>query len=154
MSNYTKWTLGRWIVLAASVLAFVSILHQVDVRQQSKPKHVYADMRHAQEDLQFMYGDFNEEFFANHLPKNTKIIFETPIPSGAKGETQKVGGNYIIFIDSYYDRDMGAATDTLFHEMCHVEVPWEAADGLDGHGPQFQGCMHRLANEGAFEDIW
>lgn len=150
MRNYSKWNLLRWILLLAATLSVISI-GTITV----KHKRRYADMTNAQQDLQYMYEVYNEEYFDNKLPKDTKVIYTTPIPDAmAQGETFKIGDSYVIWIDAHYDNSMGVASETELHEMCHVKLPWDIPDGIDGHGPKFQACMHNLADQGAFEGLW
>jgi hypothetical protein len=98
------------------------------------------------------YSQYNERWFKNRLPTDTVIQYYS-MPDFDIGQTNEDDGHYHIFVNSYYNRDKHSAEFTLFHEMCHVEVNL-AGEELETHGSKWQGCMLRLANAGAFHDVW
>lgn len=116
---------------------------------QAIPAIKYADMTDAKTMLEYMYAANNEAYFNGRLPKDTRIVYTTPIPYGAIGDTESTVP-ITIYIDSYYNRNMVQADETLLHEQCHVAVPI----GLEAHGPEWQGCMYKLADNRAFEGLW
>ena len=68
------------------------------------------------------------------------------------GLTTRQEGVYHIIIDAQANKAGRVAQMTELHEMCHV-AQWGHGD-MDPHGPLFQSCMHRLADENAFDNLW
>jgi SprT-like family protein len=103
-------------------------------------------------DLRLMkfYEDGNRQYFDNKLPHNTIVSFDTPEHENSAATTAEHDGHFVIRIDPKINNIWQMAEMTEYHEMCHVETFTE----LDEHGPKWQACMHRLANAGAFDNLW
>jgi hypothetical protein len=104
-----------------------------------------ADQR---EDLVKWYDGYNEEYFLNQLPSARVEWGEM----GNMGVTYEEAGGPLIVISEKYHPSFKEAQMTLLHEMCHVKLRNDHY--FDIHGPPFQQCMHDLANQGAFDDLW
>lgn len=101
-------------------------------------------------DLKEIYNQYNLKYFRNWLPANTLVVWGEP---GEKrmGLTRKDEyGRFEIVISRRYNVAESTTDLTVLHEMVHVES-W---DKTLEHGPAFQKEMHRLADEGAMEDLW
>lgn len=97
------------------------------------------------------YETYNARYFANRLPKDAVILY-APIGSvGEMGDTSPCGKQTCIRLDPAYNAAPRVASMTLLHEMCHVET---TGTELDQHGAHWQACMQRLAQAGAFSDLW
>lgn len=100
--------------------------------------------------LKAWYDGYNEDFFLNHLPKASVRYHETD--DTTMGYTFNDEDGFNIVISPALNPTPGETKLTLLHEMCHVATyhDWD----LDAHGPRWKDCMHRLANEGAFDLLW
>lgn len=101
-------------------------------------------------DLKIWYESYNEDYFLSALPKDTVLNYGNIWPN--MGLTTHENGAYRISIDADSNKAVRVAQMTLLHEMCHV-AQWGHED-MNPHGPKFQACMHRLADEGAFDQLW
>ena len=99
-------------------------------------------------DLQAEYANYNAVYFADALPKDTRVIWADLTAKSRMGETESENGHYTIRIDRTTNVTVSTIRLTLVHEMCHVKVP----DPF--HGSQFQSCMMDLAAAGALNDLW
>jgi len=116
-----------------------------------RTKHGNGSLTDAQ--LQRWYEGANEEYFANKLPKNVTVKWGDLSWDNDIGLTQhRPDGSYTITIDPKENPARSEALLTLFHETCHIAT-WNSGF-LDVHGPPFQTCMLRLAEKGAFQDLW
>ena len=68
--------------------------------------------------------------------------------------TNFIGDTIYIRFNKRYEPSGIQARETLLHEQCHVYLKINNEIELDNHGEKWQGCMHMLANEGAFEELW
>jgi hypothetical protein len=103
-------------------------------------------------DPQVWYAEFNEEFFWNSLPKNTKVELVTDLGENL-GTTRCLDFHYqcIIQIEERGNPEEVEQKITELHEMCHVAT-WHQQD--DPHGSKWKACMHRIADRGAFDNLW
>jgi hypothetical protein len=107
---------------------------------------------------QYFEGD-NQTYFEGKLPP-TEIHFVENL-HGLDGEPvlgiTYPGNPYRIYLEAKYADELRYSLMTLKHEECHEAVD-ENLMGLrlefEMHGPQFQKCMLRLANNGAFKELW
>ncbi len=98
--------------------------------------------------LTLLYATYNRVYFNGELPVGVRVVFET-LPN-EMGETRKTGDTFTIYIDPSPNKSPRVAAMTLFHEMVHIKLY-----GKDfNHGPAFQAEMQRLADAGAFRDLW
>jgi hypothetical protein len=105
------------------------------------------------------YKATNETYFDNKLPLDTKIeIHEIPPDVNSDytvAQTTPLGnGQYLIEIDPRFNLIGDEEALSLDHEVCHVFLLQQNNNGDTKHGARFQGCMKRLADEGAFQDLW
>jgi len=110
--------------------------------------------------LQGWFEYYNAQYFSSSLPDG---VWANEMYAGAgkdgipnKGLTFSCNSpaRLCISVSPTYNVDWADRKFTLLHEMVHVKLGLVAPKGEDIHGPTFQHEMHRLANEGAFEDIW
>ena len=104
------------------------------------------------------FQHYNDGWFDGALPQNTKILYYDAGPDFAIGETDQstyADGTvqYVISVNSYYDRSPREALFTEVHELCHEAIDMKGGE-FEEHGPRWQGCMQRLAAAGAFENLW
>ena len=99
---------------------------------------------------------YNEEYFYGGLPTTTKIRLADLTEDDRMGSLEKLeDGTWLILIDIHSHPLEKEAEFTEIHEMCHLENHIRyLGEGVDGHGPNFQSCMLRVAQKGAFKDIW
>lgn len=95
---------------------------------------------------------YNQAYFGSQLPA-TAVHFEEPWDQDHKkhlmGALWHMGaGQHLIQISPYYAPDPKEANLTLLHEMCHLDT------GEHEHTSRWQACMHRLASEGAMDNLW
>jgi hypothetical protein len=111
--------------------------------------------------LQKIYGAFNDLYFDNKLPKDTKITLSLGNP-GRMAETGCVndnGTNCTIDFNQHHVTAARTAETTMLHEMCHIKVwsktldknrpPMDDQQAYD-HSRAWQGCMLDLDTMGAF----
>lgn len=109
-------------------------------------QHVTAQFRH-----------FNDGYFDGKLPKTTVHYAEVPNEQDVIGfsvcdmDDDAGPTTCEIWVVPHYNIEPMSANLTLAHEMCHVALYGKE---FDDHGPVWQGCMKRLAVEGAFEGSW
>jgi hypothetical protein len=118
------------------------------VKISKKFKESNQDLNLAEE-----YKNFNELYFLNQLPKNTKVEWADLEEDLAQFFITGTPGIAHILIDrkgNPYPKYVRAA---LLHEMCHEKVDLLNPE-FDEHGHNWQGCMVDLAVHGAFHDIW
>lgn len=111
------------------------------------PVHAFGGIPDA--DLTHFYEAANDSYFDGKLPKNL-IVYDTNMP-GRLGQTSADGSSFRIDINLALNPSPKESRLTLYHEMCHIYT-WQAED--DKHGPRWVACMHNLALQGAFDDLW
>lgn len=105
---------------------------------------------------------FNRCYFGTRLPA-IPVIWHKPFRGGAG---QKFAAQFLVLSDGsaaiivnpeLRARRMWRYIDaTLLHEMVHADL-WHRGErpaAFNGHGPKFQDEMLRLAQAGAFRDLW
>lgn len=105
--------------------------------------------------LKGLYNFYNYKYFNNELPKGTKLFFTYKIGKSKSIEKSDCASTYffadkppVILIQRVKAKKMRYVVADLLHEMVHVAKP--RAD----HGKVFQQEMKRLANAGAFMNVW
>lgn len=96
---------------------------------------------------------FDDEYFGGDLSKNTIVTYIDNGPDADIGDTEC---NLVcsINVNAYYDRSEKEADMTLLHEMCHADLFTRHEYEYDPHGPKWEACMHQLADERAFDQLW
>lgn len=102
--------------------------------------------------LRRYYLHFNRKYFDGQLPLNVQVTWE-PNDSSSHACTHRqrwTDGSWTFHIKM--DPALKGVLDfmliLLLHEMVHVKL-WDPK-----HGKKFQAEMHRLAEMGAFDDLW
>lgn len=117
-------------------------------------------LNHSEEqrkELQNEFDTLNKDYFNGELPP-TKIVVKDKVIMGTIPEmgyticginevTDKEYCTILISIDG--NANLRVAVFTVAHETCHV-----ANRQIDGHGAEWQGCMLKFAEGGAFQDLW
>lgn len=98
------------------------------------------------------FAGYNETYFNDSLPKNTTVDFYDFEDVKIIGDSFCFQQKCRIRIARQYQNARPVYLETLLHEMCHIDT-WDAHE-INPHGPKWQTCMHRLANQNAFEDVW
>jgi hypothetical protein len=116
--------------------------------------------RYRDSELRTTYDQYNQDWFAEVLPKNTTVIYSDLTPWKELGAVdRRADGTWLVRIDRQTNPTLNSAYMTLLHELCHVKLGIVVelkigGSGWDEHGHPFQACMIDLANKGAFERIW
>lgn len=105
--------------------------------------------------LRRSYLKFNDEWFESKLPHSVEVFWEPA--NGNLGETfefetlEETCGEPVlgIRIDPTLRFAARLWKFTLLHECCHVKLYPHF-----GHGKKFDREMLRLANAGAFRNLW
>ena len=112
-------------------------------------------MRASSSYLKGLYNLYNYMYFRNKLPKGTNLFFVSKIGKSKSIAKSACATTYfyadsppIILIQRSKAKSMRYVVADLLHEMCHLSKP------RAGHGKVFQQEMKRLANAGAFQDVW
>lgn len=104
-------------------------------------------------DLGQWYAGYNHKYFQDELPKDV-IISRTLADDRFMAITFYDNGRYHIELNPKYNLSTKTERINLLHESCHIRIFIEHDEEFDDHGPHWQACMHRLSDQGAFEDIW
>lgn len=144
---------GGGIAFVICFLAFLLFLFFMPV---DKPVHRMNNSAViSNEKLNSWYRGYNEEYFANQLPKNTVVKLGDLTPQDDIGMSQILpNGNWIIIIDRAKNPSPVQARMTLLHESCHVRTYIRGMAEFEVHGDKFQACMLQLAHQGAFKELW
>jgi SprT-like family len=104
-------------------------------------------------DPQVWYAQYNEEYFWKSLPDDTEVDLVTDLPDGNMGTAvcADFHRQCVIQIEERSNPVTRSQKITLLHEMCHVAT-WRQQD--NPHGSKWQACMHRIADRGAFDNLW
>jgi SprT-like family len=142
------------LVVAAAVIIF-------SIRAAATPKSA-VDAHF----LQAIYADYNETYFNNELPRNTKIFYASD-PDGADDIGDTICSmdpsdpsnlkvlSCTIYVAPYANVAQPVAIETLVHEMCHIETyQFKGSDEYDPHGKAWTNCMLRIAESGGFKNVW
>jgi hypothetical protein len=113
-------------------------------------------------DLTAWYNGYNQMYFNNELPKAGTLSPPDVIIDFHLRDPKKMGVTIFGEADGYirmsfnpdYIKSEKTLRLTLLHEQCHIELFVEDVHTLDDHGPEWQACMLRLAEKGAFHDLW
>ena len=105
--------------------------------------------------LKGLYNIYNRRYFNGKLPEDTRLYFVPKIGKSKSAEKSNCAVTYIyaegppaILIQKTKFKSMRYVVSDLLHEMSHLSKP--RAD----HGKVFQGEMKRLADLGAFKEVW
>jgi SprT-like family len=104
------------------------------------------------------YKAYNNEYFEGRLPAATvrfeKNLIDTRNGQRAYGMTY-FGNPSSIYLEAQFQNEPVITYESEIHEMCHVAVDGSAkGPEFDDHGPRWQLCMTRVAEQGGFEGIW
>jgi hypothetical protein len=104
--------------------------------------------------LDAWYATYNHMYFQDRLPKTT-VITRNLTDDRFMAQTFYENNFYHIAINPRYNESRKTEKLNLLHESCHIEVFIDKEeDEFDDHGEHWQRCMHRLADEKAFENLW
>lgn len=98
------------------------------------------------------YRGYNHAYFSDELPE--VVITNDLKDDRLMAITDQVGSSFSIRFNPKFNISMKQRNVNLLHEQCHISLVIEKQFELDDHGIKWQACMHRLANEGAFENLW
>lgn len=144
---------GKYILIVLAVWVLVMVLfalpaHKNPETGQSGKKKTAAVQC---ENLKGWYDSYNEDYFLGQLPKDTLVQYGDlgPLVSGI---TLQSSGQFHIIVSLKLNPTPQEAHFTLLHECVHVKL-WNK-HLLDDHGIEFQTEMVRLAEIGAFKELW
>ena len=114
---------------------------------------------HNNDDLQKLFDAYNDAYFNGVLPPTSVTWADLPKVDGdyLLGQTTEVTKGHIFAIEIDTKTNIAGVTTklTLLHEMCHVAtMDYAREHGEDMHGPRFQMCEMRLAENGAMRNLW
>jgi len=105
--------------------------------------------------LKGLYNFYNDKYFNNELPTGTRLYFVPRIGKSKSARKSNCAVTYlyadeppVIVVQRTKVKSMRYIAADLLHEMVHVAKPRAE------HGEVFQQEMKRLANAGAFQDVW
>jgi hypothetical protein len=107
----------------------------------------------APDSLDSWFAGYNHAYFQDELPKTT-VITKDLTDDRFMALTFYENGAYHIALNPKYNFSTKIERENLLHESCHILIFIEHEEEFDDHGPKWQHCMHRLADQGAFEDLW
>lgn len=126
-------------VIAFLVMAALAICPVSERQDEPDPLECQA--------LKVWYLDFNEQYFMGVLPRNAVVEYGNA--HGAMATTFKVGGVFHIVLEKKYTLANKVAHEVLLHESCHV-ISWSEKEE---HSRRWHDCIHRLEEQGAFENL-
>jgi hypothetical protein len=109
--------------------------------------------------LRSLYSSYNDLYFDNKLPKNTKFFNTLGGTDMADTECDESGENCVMRFNPHYTAAPRTAESAMMHEMCHVKVWTKLLDSnrppmqdqhAYAHSKPWQSCMLILDTEGAF----
>jgi hypothetical protein len=112
--------------------------------------------------LQRLYTSYNDSYFDNKLPKDTKISNDLGGFNMADTQCDSVGQNCVMRFNPHYTAAPRTAESVMVHEMCHVRVwtrmlekdrPEMMSQLAYDHSKPWQTCMLTLDAMGAFRYI-
>lgn len=98
--------------------------------------------------LQDAYARDNIMFFANELPQHPRITVDLTNETEL-AQSYHIKNIPVIEFNPEYNKSDVQAEITLLHEACHISLP-----SGEGHSSRWLACMHRLATEGAMDNLW
>jgi hypothetical protein len=112
--------------------------------------------------LDAWYNSYNHQYFNGELPEAGTLSPPDVIIDFHLSDPKKLGITIFGEADGYirmsfnpdYIKSQNTLKMTMLHEQCHIELFVEDIHTLDDHGPEWQACMLRLAEKGAFHDLW
>lgn len=138
-------------IVLTLLLAFGSVgkLDTPVVSLHKEASHISVSLTHE-------YEVFNEEDYDGRLPKDLIVYSDDAEGNmGLKNNNCEMGERVCIHINPRFNNTGSTEAWTLKHEMCHVYVDEILNQPeLDAHGPLFQSCMIRIADDGGFKGIW
>lgn len=149
----TCLNVGAFLLLAGLWAWQVHTSPHRDIRVPAAPSTANTDRINLEEN----YNAYNKGYFLNKLPHTLKFTWG-PALNANDDEMQAIThGNVLtgpteIELNPRYAVAPAHQQQLMLHEMCHIAT-W--ADDLKyGHKGQWKNCMLRLANAGAFDEIW
>ena len=98
---------------------------------------------------------YNALYFNNELSPDTKLYFAVKIGRSKSVEKSNCAVTYmypdkppVIIIQKTKYKSMRYVVADLLHEMAHLAKPNAS------HGEVFQSEMRRIADKGAFKNVW
>lgn len=144
----------RWFTLIIGyTIVFGLACWQVNHRHRTAP--VKAD---GVTNGKALYDNYNAWWFKSTLPRGVTVEWDDNDPKEMADTTGTWTEATGIHLNKAYIKTGRTEQMIVFHEMCHIEN-WVLAsqvmkNGGDPHTPEWNACMHRLANEKAFEGLW
>lgn len=135
-------TLGKRIVIITAILAAFSVWASAAPRPASRPSPAF---------LATVYAGLNATYWSGKLPADTIVSFGALPPKSMANTTRDAAGRFHITLEWESNKLPNVARLTLFHEMAHIAT-WDAE--FNPHGMHWRKEMHRLADAGAFDEIW
>lgn len=155
---FAVWILGLW-VLGTYQDKFTQMHRDAGAQAdaQATPQEAAEEAQIERDNfrLQEWYDGYNEAYFLNALPRATAVFGDPGTGSMGvtfQGEDEKGHVGIYIVVSQFWNPSPKEVRITLLHEMCHVELIH--APLFDDHGAEWEACMHRLADKGAFDGLW
>jgi hypothetical protein len=103
--------------------------------------------------LKAWYASNNHQYFQDELPTDV-VITHNLHDDRFQAVTFYENDYYHIVFNPKYNQSGKVERMNLLHESCHILIAVEKTEEFETHGKRWQACMHRLADQGAFEDLW
>lgn len=148
MDQYNiTWKDTRSTVVALGILLLwaIAVFHHTPPQVNHKDASTLVTVTWLKE----TYDQDNTAYFQNKLPSNPRISLDlynnTELAISYRIEKDRP----VIQFNPEYNLTRVQAELTELHEMCHISLPKG-----EEHGSRWLGCMHRLATEGAMDQLW
>ena len=110
-----------------------------------------------------LFASYNDLYFDNKLPKDTKFFNTLGGDNMADTECDELGQNCVVRFNPHYTAAVRVAEGTMLHEMCHMKVwtrvlesnrpPMADKVQYDHDNKPWQSCMLSMDAMGAFRHI-
>ena len=123
---------------------------------------IVSSLETSEDSLARMYVAYNDLYFDNKLPTETKVFYTLGGENMADTECDDSGRNCVMRFNPHYTAANRVAEATMLHEMCHVKVwtrllesnrPPMVDQRVYDHSKPWQSCMLSLDSMGAFRQI-
>jgi hypothetical protein len=104
--------------------------------------------------LEHWYAKYNHLYFQDRLAPSPIVIWSKIYKRGEIGVSFWRIDPPIIMLDPHLKKLQVYALLTLLHEMEHGEQSLKGGKDWPDHGDAFNTGMKRLAQDGAFKDLW
>jgi hypothetical protein len=156
------WTTGKKIALTIVLAVIATWLFGCDYVRKQTRTYVDNDSDVNADELKKIYNNYNDLYFDNKLPTDTKFYYDLTGSNMADTGCDDEGKNCVMRFNPKFTAAYRVAQGTMLHEMCHEKV-WTKLLDKDrpamedqrayDHSFVWQGCMLSLDTMGAFRHV-